>query len=169
MGGPGGFSEYSQVPKDFISSLCREWIALFGMAKHRPEDPRLLFKSFQIIQAVSSLTSLHCLHCLHCLHTAGFVFVGHCPKDEAGGALGSTSGSAAIMANRISFCMGSPLRSGSRIRDVPVIDLTEFCTWLQSWKCMVRSERLDGLTLSLALSCFDRMSFTVYQKSLNLH
>jgi len=126
MGGPGGFSEYSQVPKDFISSLCREWIALFGMAKHRPEDARLLFKSFQIIQAVSSLTSLHCLHCLH---TAGFVFVGHCPKDEVGGALGSTSGSAAIMANRISFCMGSPLRSGRRIRDVPVIDLTEFCTW----------------------------------------
>jgi len=28
------------------------------------------------------------------------------PKDEIGGALGSTSGSAAIMANRISFCMG---------------------------------------------------------------
>lgn len=27
-------------------------------------------------------------------------------QDDVGGALGSTSGSAAIMANRISFCMG---------------------------------------------------------------
>ncbi|CAJ1410491.1 unnamed protein product, partial [Effrenium voratum] len=31
---------------------------------------------------------------------------GQVPKDDVGGALGSTSGSAAIMANRISFCMG---------------------------------------------------------------
>lgn len=36
----------------------------------------------------------------------GFSEYSQVPKDEVGGALGSTSGSAAIMANRISFCMG---------------------------------------------------------------
>ena len=33
-------------------------------------------------------------------------FGGDVRQDDVGGALGSTSGSAAIMANRISFCMG---------------------------------------------------------------
>ena len=46
MGGPGGFSEYSQVPKDFIYSW--EWIALFGKAKDRQvQGDARLFKRFK--------------------------------------------------------------------------------------------------------------------------